>query len=50
MSSLTSNPATLAPSPHRVRITTEAVLSAYIREITPTQPLSFRSTPAEPGC
>lgn len=36
MSSLTANPASQATSAHRAQIVAEAVVSAYIHEITPT--------------
>lgn len=37
MSSLTTNPARRATSAHRTQIVAEAVVSAYIHEITPTE-------------
>jgi hypothetical protein len=37
MSSLTTNPARRAAGAHRARIVAEAVVSAYIHEITPTR-------------
>jgi hypothetical protein len=37
MSHLTTNPRTRAAGAHRAQIVAEAVVSAYINEITPTQ-------------
>jgi hypothetical protein len=43
MSYLTTNPGARAAVAHRAQIVAEAVVSAYINEITPTQPRRERA-------
>jgi hypothetical protein len=45
MSNLTTNPASRATSAHRAQIVAEAVISAYINEITPTERPRPRARP-----
>jgi hypothetical protein len=45
MSNLTTNPASRATSAHRAQIVAEAVISAYINEITPAERPRERARP-----